>query len=263
MRNWLGIALLVLAASWCFGDTLVLKDGTTHNGTLVSATSTRIAFRENGILRHYERSQIESMQLTNENNSNDNYSPGPERAGSRATGRRSMELPAGTQITVLTNENINSENAQEGATYPAEVASNVTNSSGQVLIPKGSQAELIIRNVQQAGKVMGTNELALDLQSITVDGRRYDVSTQDVSQSGNQGLGKNKRTAEMVGGGTLLGTVIGAVAGGGKGAAIGAITGAAAGAGTQVLTRGKAVKVPAETQLNFQLDRPLYLNPEY
>jgi outer membrane lipoprotein SlyB len=75
----------------------------------------------------------------------------------------------------------------------------------------------------------------------------------------NRGIGANKRTAEMTGGGALLGTVIGAVAGGGKGAAIGALAGAGAGATAQVLTRGKEVKVPAESMLTFKLDQPLIL----
>ena len=276
MRKLLGITFLILAVSFCFADRLVLKDGTTHTGTLVNADSQTITFREDGALHHYDRSQVESLQLTS-NDSNSEYhsgsnynsgayNPAPANraeSGPAARGRHSMELASGTQITVLTDQMINSDNASEGQTYPAEIADNVMNNSGQVIIPKGSQAQLVIRNLQQSGAVTGTNELALDLQSITVDGRRYDVSTQDVEQSGNQGLGKNKRTAEMVGGGTLLGTLIGAVAGGGKGAAIGAITGAAAGAGTQVLTRGKAVKVPAETRLSFQLDEPLYLHPAY
>jgi len=58
----------------------------------------------------------------------------------------------------------------------------------------------------------------------------------------------------------LIGTLIGAIAGGGKGAAIGAVAGAATGGTAQVLTRGKQVKVPAETVLRFQLDQPLRLH---
>jgi outer membrane lipoprotein SlyB len=54
-----------------------------------------------------------------------------------------------------------------------------------------------------------------------------------------------------------LGAIIGAIAGGGKGAAIGAGAGAGAGALTQVVTKGGAIKVPAESVLTFQLDRPL------
>jgi outer membrane lipoprotein SlyB len=85
------------------------------------------------------------------------------------------------------------------------------------------------------------------------------VSTEDLSRSNSQGIGKNKRTAEMVGGGAALGTLLGAIAGGGKGAAIGAIAGAAAGGGVQVLTKGHEIRVPAETVLNFRLDQPLHL----
>ena len=74
-------------------------------------------------------------------------------------------------------------------------------------------------------------------------------------------VGANRRTAEMVGGGAVLGTIIGAIAGGGKGAAIGAAVGAAAGAGTEILTKGKEVRVPSETVLNFRLDQDLILRP--
>jgi hypothetical protein len=49
------------------------------------------------------------------------------------------------------------------------------------------------------------------------------------------------------------------MAGGGKGAAIGAAIGAAGGAGTQVLTRGKQINVPAESVLTFKLDQPIVL----
>jgi outer membrane lipoprotein SlyB len=105
--------------------------------------------------------------------------------------------------------------------------------------------------------------MALDLQSIKAGNRRYLVNTADLEQKAQGGVGANKRTAETVGGGAVLGTLIGAIAGGGKGAAIGAEAGAGAGAGTQVLTRGKTVKVPAETTLRFKLDQPLTLQAAY
>jgi len=83
------------------------------------------------------------------------------------------------------------------------------------------------------------------------------VSTTDLQQKGKQGIGANKRTAVYTGGGAALGAIIGAIAGGGKGAAIGAGAGAGGGALTQVLTKGGAIKVPAETVLTFQLDKPV------
>jgi hypothetical protein len=114
-----------------------------------------------------------------------------------------------------------------------------------------------------SGGVTSNAELALDLQSVKVGDRRYVVNSADLEQQGTGGIGMNKRTGEMVGGGAALGTLIGAIAGHGKGAAIGAVTGAAAGAGAQILTKGKSVQVPAETTLRFKLDKPLRLDAAY
>ncbi len=101
---------------------------------------------------------------------------------------------------VLTNQNIDSKTATEGQVFSADVAKNVADSSGRVVIPKGSPAELIIRKVS-AGNVAGGSELSLDLQSVRVDSHRYIVSLEDIQQQGAQGIGANKRTATMVGGG--------------------------------------------------------------
>ena len=171
----------------------------------------------------------------------------------------SKVLPAGTEINVRTNVSIDSKNAVEGHRYSAEIADDVRDSSGAVIIPRGSDAELIIRRMSTGGTT-GTADLIVDLDSVTVDGRRYAVNTTDIRERGRQGLGKNKRTAQMVGGGAALGAVIGAIAGHGKGAAIGAAAGAGAGATAQVLTKGKEVRVPAETLLRFRLDTDLHLN---
>jgi outer membrane lipoprotein SlyB len=113
-----------------------------------------------------------------------------------------------------------------------------------------------------SGGVTAGSDITLDIQSITVNGRRYNVTTTDLKQHGRSGLGANTRTAEMVGGGAVIGTIIGAIVGHGKGAAIGAAVGAAGGAGAEVLTKGKQVIIPAETTLKFNLDRDVTLAPE-
>src|SRR5947209_5186298 len=157
---------------------------------------------------------------------------------------------AGTEIEVRTDQAINVKAASAAATYPASVANNVLDSNGNVAIPKGARARL---------RAVPVNDgLTLDLDSVTVNGQRYSLrssSASAVASTKRGGLGKNKRTGEYVGGGALAGTLIGALAGGGKGAAIGAVVGGAAGAGTQVLTRGKELNVPAETELNFRLNQ--------
>jgi outer membrane lipoprotein SlyB len=92
------------------------------------------------------------------------------------------------------------------------------------------------------------------LRSVTIHGQRYYIPATNETRT-DQGIGKNKRTAKYVGGGALAGTILGAIAGGGKGAAIGAIAGGATGAGAQVLTEGRSVHIPAETQLTFRINQ--------
>ena len=125
------------------------------------------------------------------------------------------------------------------------------------MIPRGSQARVVIKSASKGGRFRGASDLVLDLQSVVINGTEYTIDNADFSQKGKSGVGANKRTAEYAGGGAALGAIIGAIADGGKGAAIGAGAGAGAGALTQVLTKGGAIKVPAESVLTFNLDKPL------
>ena len=168
-------------------------------------------------------------------------------------------LLVGTKVPVRTEETIDSATAAEGQTYAAEIADDVFDANGDVVVPRGANAQIVIRSATKGNRFHGTSDLVLDLQSISVGGKQYLVSTTDLQQKGKQGFGANKRTAEFTGGGAALGAIIGAIAGGGKGAAIGAGAGAGAGAVTQVATKGGAIRVPAETVLTFQLDKPVQI----
>jgi hypothetical protein len=161
-------------------------------------------------------------------------------------------IPAGTIIRVRTNERIDASNAVAGQVFMGVVADDTTGGNGAVVIPKGSVAELTVKEVSK-------HELALDLESVTVGGRRYVVSSslQNIGSTKKPGVGKNKRTAKFLGGGAAAGSVIGAIAGGGTGALVGGLVGAGAGAGAQTLTRGKSVHVPAESLITFRLEQPL------
>lgn len=172
--------------------------------------------------------------------------------------QRAHSIPSGTEVTVRTNELIKADSADTTATqvYSGTVSDDVVDTSGNILVPKGSAAQL-------AAIKDASSNLVLDLRSLTVRGRRYVVQADDVAASSGSkygGIGMNKRTGEFLGGGALGGTLIGALAGGGKGAAIGALAGGAAGAGAQVLTRGKTLSVPAETNLKFRLEQTLVLH---
>ncbi len=266
------VAALFPLAGWA--DILITRSGATHNGRFISGNNSQIVFQDdNGARRTYNTGEVQSIQFQTMNPSQGAYNNGGynnrpvyNTDGAMAGNQnvdwsRARSIPAGTNIVVRTSEAIDSTSANEGQSYPAVVSQDILDPNGNVIVPRGSDAELVVRNVNQGGTA-GSSDLVLDLQSMRIGNQRYLVSSAPVTQSNQEGLGKNKRTAEMVGGGALLGTILGAVAGGGTGAAIGAVAGAAAGAGVQVLTRGKKVKVPAETQLTFQLQNPINLVPQ-
>jgi hypothetical protein len=166
-------------------------------------------------------------------------------------------IAAGTTIPVRTNDAIDARNTGNGRVYSGEVDRDVFGGDERVAIPRGSDVELMVRDV-------GHGTLALDLEAVVVNGKRYSVISYDVTRDGEKkdGVGLNGRTGKFVGGGALFGTILGAVAGGGKGAGIGALAGGAAGAVGQLATRGKRVQVPAESILTFQLQQPLTLAPD-
>ena len=170
---------------------------------------------------------------------------------------KTYTLPAGALIPVRSEETIDAAVASSGQTYAAEVTRDIKDAEGAVVIPRGSNAQIIIRSAAKGGRIKGASDLVLDLDSVSVEGRRYRLDTQDVIKKGRDGVGANKRTATFTGGGAAVGAIIGAIAGGGRGAAIGAASGAGAGAGTQIVTKGAAIRIPVETILTFRLDAPL------
>ncbi len=273
MRKLALAALVAILPMGLLAARLTLRDGTVVYGQFVNGSSRNIVFLDdNGVRRTFDLNQVQTLDFDNVNapaNSYRNGNPyqnnnanGNGRYGNNNTAYRSASdwavLQPGTPISVRTDQDINSQTASEGRTYPASIAEDVVDSSGNVVIPRGSQADLVVRRINTGG-TLNNGDLVLDIDAVRVNGRRYIVSTEDINQAGANGIGKNKRTAEYVGGGAVLGTLIGAVAGGGKGADIGALAGAAAGGGAQVLTKGKEIRVPAETLLNFRLDQPLHL----
>lgn len=273
-RSVLVASLMTLAIAMpAWSDTLVLRDGRTLSGTLTGANRNTISFQDRtGRTYRYSVREVEAVRFGDGPYNSGNYGR-PENGGrdnpgygnnqgnrnqdSRDYGQSRMErvvLPVGTEVAVRTNERIDSRDVVEGQTFSAQIEEDVRDTDGSVAIPRGSDVRLVTRRVESNG------DITLDVDSISVTGRRYRVSTADEElQNRRDGVGGNARTGQFVGGGAVLGAIIGAIAGGGKGAAIGAASGAGAGAAAQIITRGKEVHVPAESVIRFRLDSPLRL----
>ena len=112
-------------------------------------------------------------------------------------------IDAGMNIAVRTNEEINVSKS-DGRVYSGEVEEDVRDTRGQVALPRGSHVELMVRSVSD-------NEYSVDLESVSVDGRRLavDAGSSPVSAERKEGIGTNSRTGKYVGGGAIIGAIVG------------------------------------------------------
>jgi hypothetical protein len=129
--------------------------------------------------------------------------------------------------------------------------------NGKMAIPAGADVSGVVQDAKKAGKFKGAAVLQLAVNSVTVGGHPYNITTEYFEQ---QSTGKGKRTAGFIAGGTGVGAAIGGLAGGGKGAAIGALAGAAGGT-LGAMTGNRDIELPAESVLTFKMDAPLTLAP--
>jgi len=163
---------------------------------------------------------------------------------------RQVTIPAGTQVFVRTIDPISSDGSHEGETFRASLDQPIT-VDNQTIVPRRSDVELKVVEVESAGKLKGTSEVKVQLDKIYVERKPYSITTNTYSQTGSSTGGKAVRN---IGIGAAVGGVLGGILGGKKGAIIGA---GAGGGGGAVLTKGEQIHIDSETQLVFRLEEPL------
>lgn len=226
-------------------DVVTLRNGKSYSGHFTG--STPVAFKDSqGIEYQFPLNDLDAIIFN--------------QTGMASAPSGAKVIPAGSDLSVRTHETIDSTGSYQGQTYSATITDGVLDTAGSVAIPAWTAAQLLVRNTSTGGAVHSP-ELVLDLYSVTLDKKRYTVVTSDVDESNRKGVGANRRTAEFLGGGSALGALMGGLFGGGKGAGIGALAGSGGGFVSLVFTRGKEVRVPAESILRFRLEKPLVLQP--
>ena len=267
MQKFIVPAMLIAIAGSLPADVLRLRDGRSINGKMISASSRQIQFLEQGqrtarahSLTNVDRVSFGDPAVTSSSangSSNGAYSPTNRQSTSPTNRTRAgaYAIPAGSVIRLRMIDSIHSDKTDIGDTYKASLDSPIV-IENRTLAARGADATVRIAKVEDGSLVSGKEEIALVLNDLVINGRRYRVESQDTSLTNES---RTKENATVIGGGAVLGAIIGAIAGGGKGAAIGAATGAGAGAAAQVI-RGEKLEVPSETLLEFRLAEPLYVD---
>lgn len=136
-------------------------------------------------------------------------------------------IGVGTNIQVRNNEAIDVQKS-DGHAFSGAVYQDVLDEKGDVAIPKGSYAKLIVTSRPD-------EYLALDLESVEINGMGYPLTTvvNPTEEEQKAGLETAVRTGDVVDGAKFVHAI------------------------AQVLTRGRAVQIPAESFLTFRLERSL------
>ena len=140
-------------------------------------------------------------------------------------------VPTGTPLVVRTGDAVRTRQYFHHTIYGATVAEDVLDLKGQVLIPKGSTVEMVVRLLPYYGPGgVGVTELALDIEAINIKGVFYPVGT-GVRPPLDGGLWARRYSAHWVGGAAVA----------------------------HFATYGDCINVPANALLAFQIEDPIRL----
>jgi hypothetical protein len=181
-------------------------------------------------------------------------------------------VPSGTRLPLILHNAVSTRNAKPGDPVYLETLFPVV-IHDRILIPAGSYMQGEITEAKRPGKVKGTGEIRLRLNSMilpngyTVD---FNAVPTNAGTGGNEPTDNEGKIHGDTDKGTDAGTIIkstgiGAGIGGiasqsAKGAGIGAGVGAAVGLATVLLTRGPELVLPRGTTVDVVLDRNVYLD---
>jgi hypothetical protein len=194
-------------------------------------------------------------------------------------------VPIGTTIDTVLASPIDSSISKAGDVFSAKLYQPLFLGNDLVL-PNGTTLEGNITSAEKGGLAGSNGQMTLRITgAVTPDGIRYPLSaTITANQPGaggstpvhedKQGNLKGRttsssvksgvlRTAAWTAGGTLLGICFAPIVGGavGLGAIAGVATGGGVGLASNLWRKGKDVKIPSGTHMQFALDQPMAVAP--
>ncbi len=200
-----------------------------------------------------------------------NSSPAPDSAPKSAPAM--LVVPTGTRLPLVLHNALSTRNAKPGDPVYLETLYPIVIKE-RILIPAGTYVQGEIQEAKRPGKVKGTGEIRMRLNSMVLP-NGYAVDFNAIPTNAGTGGNESTDSEGKIHGdsdkGTDIGTVVKTTAGGagigaiatgsGKGAGIGAGVGAALGLAAVLLTRGPELELPRGTTVDVVLDRTIYLDP--
>ena len=241
------LALTLLVSANVLADVLVLKDGQTLNGTLVSRDANNLVFDIAGQQLSFPSAQVKSISF------GDEVTVPTANASAKASQAQvsdevipgQVTVPAGTRVMVKMSTAVDSKKHSKGHRFTARLEADLM-ANNVVVAPRGSTIYGVVAEAKQSGRARGNSSLELTFTDILINSQMKPILTSAVKavteSTGKATVGRTARLA-----------AVGGLANGSKGAK----NAAKVGLGASLLTSGNSINIPAGTILEFQLAAPL------
>ncbi len=241
-------AVTLLSSANAIADVLVLKDGQTLTGSLVSRNADGVIFDIGGQQLKFASANVQSISF-------DDASPVAVQAPQAQTAQAQQQAtennnvsavaPVGTRVVVKTSTSIDSRKHKEGHKFTVRLEADLV-ANNVVIAPRGSTLYGVIAQAKQSGRAAGSSSLEITFTDIMLNNQMKPIATSTVKavteSTTKSTVGKSARLA-----------AVGGLANGSKGAK----NAAKFGLGVSLLTSGNSINIPAGTLLEFQLAMPL------
>ena len=229
--------LLSLVANTSAADTLELADGTIMEGDFVGSSNGIVMFDTGDGVQAFPEDQVVGIFLSSGVASAEAYYA--------AADPNTVTIPGGTRLVIRTTDAIDSNRHSAGHRFRGQLESALV-VDGVTAVARGTFVHGRITQAQQAGRMVGSSELAVEFTDLMIHDVLVPISTGGMSA---QTQGEAGRTV----GRTARAAAVGGLFGGSSGAR----TGARVGAGASILTRGASVNIPRGTIVETTLSAPL------
>jgi len=179
------------------------------------------------------------------------------------------EIPKGSHALLKMVNSVSTRTAQEGDFVYLRTATPIV-ADGKVVVPEGSYVQGVVTHSKRPGRVSGTAELSIRIETLTLASGKVVQMTPTLRSLDSEGTDQKvksneneiKQGASKGTDATTIATTTGAGAAIGgladhswKGAGIGAGVGAGVGLATVLLTRGREVDLKQGTTIDVIFDR--------
>lgn len=163
-------------------------------------------------------------------------------------------LVSGTTLSTVTLDSVHSQYTRVGDPIRVRVSSDVSSSTGRVIIPAGSVITLAVTAIGQANNRGEKGTLSLAGRSVEINGQSYPLTAAATDYEYEmKARGVGATDVARTGAGAAAGAIIGRVIGGKTGTIVGAVGGGAAGAAVAAKSANRDIIVHAGKAMTITL----------